>query len=414
MRKNLIFSIIAIAALAVLLSGCFLMPKASLTAGNYYLVTSFNDWSENPSVLKDYAFKNDELTIDTSAHATFLYYVIKADENGNVIRYGSKDAPVFAYGKSDSTFYVKPSMLKVGEIVGIGDNTKNDKDFWIHGSIGHATWAGVKMQRLSGEATLTYTATEIPMGTIEFKITVATSTWINTQTFNGHWNGVGDNIKFNLTEDASELTIEFNPLTDFATMTYKKSPIPLTPEYYVVGSLNGWDANRGIQLTDPDGDGVFTAATSTTTHFATSTNNVVEYKVVKKFKTSVNWFGLGNHFFSATPTSVNFYMTVDPTTKDPKDYGTDMAAMDNLPLAVAGSFNSWGDTIMKAEDSTYEATLSGNFQAGDYELKIKKPGDWNSYKYPDSNYIANLSQAASEIKITFDPKTWDITLTKVK
>ena len=415
MKKSLIFSIISIAALAVLLSGCFLMPKASLTAGSYYLVTSFNDWSENASVLKDYVFKNNELTIDTSAHATFLYYVIKADANGNVIKYGSKDVPVFAYGKSDSAFHVNPSMLKVGEIVGVGDNTKNDKDFWFHGSI--TNWGAEKMQRLSTGATLTYTVTEIPKGIIEFKITVATSTWIDPQTFNGHWNGTGSNMKFYLSEDASELTIEFNPLTDFATMTYKKSPIQLSANYYVVGSLNGWDANKGIQLTDPDGDGAFTAATSTTTNFATSDRGVVEYKVIKKFKTSVTWFGIENPFFSATPTSVNFYMTLDPTTKDPKNYGTDMVAMDNLPLAVAGDFNSWGDTMMKAGDSTYEATLSGNFQAGNYNLKIKKPNDWHSYQYPlkpGVNYTANLSQAASEIMITFDPETWDITLTKVK
>jgi hypothetical protein len=309
---------------------------------------------------------------------------------------------------------VNPSMLKVGEIVGIGDNTKNDKDFWIHGAIGNATWNGIKMQRVSGGATLTYTATEIPMGSIEFKITVATATWIDPQTFNGHWNGAGANMKFNLTEDASELTIEFNPLTDFATMTYKKSPVPLTPEYYVVGSLNNWKTDTGlIQLTDPDGDGVFTAATSTTTKFATTTNNVVEYKIIKKFKTTVSWFGTGNHFFSATPTSVNFYMTID-SNKDPKDYGTDIAAMDNLPLAVAGDFNGWSDTLMKVEGSTYEATLTGNFQAKDYGLKIKKPGTWDSYQYPGSNYTATLSQAASEIMITFDPKTWNISLSKVK
>ena len=415
MRKKLIFGIIAIATLAVLLSGCFLMPKPSLTAGNYYLVTSFNDWSENPAVLKDYTFKNNELTIDTSAHATFLYYVIKAQSNGSVERYGSKDVPVFAFGSSNSTFYVHPGMLKAGEIVGIGDNTKNDKDFWFHGAVGNATWKKpVKMQRMSGSATLTYTATEVPMGNIDFKLTVAASSWVDPQTFNGHWNGVGNNLEFKLSEDASELTIKFNPLTDLATMSYIKSKVPLTPEYYAVGSFNGWKKDKGlIQLTDSDGDGVFTAATSTTTKFSTTTNGVVEYKVIKKYKTTINWFGAGNHFFSATPTTANFYMTLD-SNKDPKTYGTDINTMSNLPLAVAGDFNGWNDTLMKIVDSTYQATLSGNFQAKDYGLKIKKPGTWDSYKYPDSNYTATLSDSASEIKITFDPKTWEITLTKVK
>ncbi len=412
MKKKLLWGSILIVALSVMLSGCFLMPKASLESGNYYLVTSFNDWSENPTILKNYEFEDNQLTVDTSEHATFLYYVVKAGANGEISeRYGSKDAPVFAYGKEDSTFYVKPSMMKNGEIVGTGDNTKNDKDFYFHGNLN--SWGADKMEKVSDGATLTYTTTIVPKGFIEFKITVAATGWIDAQTFNGHWNGVGNNMKMKLSEDASEVTIEFNPLTDFATMTYTKSASQLTPDYYIVGSLNGWSTDDNlILLSDDDGDGIFTAATSTTTGFTTSDKGVVEYKVIKKINSIISWYGLGNHFFSATPTSVNFFMELDSDGNHV--YGTDMDAMDDLPLAVAGDFNGWSDTEMKIEGTTYKATIDGNFQAKDYGLKIKKPGTWDSYQYPNDNYTATLSEAASEITVTFDPKTWNISLTKVK
>ncbi len=411
MKKNLFLGLIVIAVLTLALSGCFLMPKASLKEG-YYLVTSYNDWSENPTILGKYQFSNDELTIDTSAHATFLYYVIKVDASGKLTRYGSKDgAKVFAYGNENSQFYIHPSMMKENEIVGIGDNTKNNKDFYFHGSLN--SWQATKMQRISGGATLTYTATEVPMGKVEFKITVATATWIDPQTFNGSWNAPGgENIKMNVLEDAATVTIIFNPETDYATLTYIKSSVPLTPEYYVVGSFNGWNSNAGVKLNGPDENGEYTTTMSTSSKFATGTSGLVEYKVIKKYKTNVDWYGLGNHFFSATTTSVNFYCKVD--SNGDVTYGTDMAAMDGLPLAVAGDFNGWADTLMKIEGTTYEATIAGNFKAGNYNLKIKKPGTWDSYKYPDNNLSVELSDSASEIQITFDPKTWNISLTKVK
>ncbi|RKX51472.1 MAG: hypothetical protein DRP50_08825 [Thermotoga sp.] len=85
-----------------------------------------------------------------------------------------------------------------------------------------------------------------------------------------------------------------------------------------------------------------------------------------------------------------------------------MAAMDNLPLAVAGDFNSWSDTLMEIKGDTYVATVTEDLSAGDYGMKIKKPGTWDSYRYPDGNYVFTLSKEATDgITISFNPKNWE-------
>ena len=84
MKKGILVVIVGLAVLSALISGCFLLkpPAVKLEKNSYYLVTSFNDWSEQPAVLKNFKFVDNKLTVDTSDHATFLYYVLKTGDDG--------------------------------------------------------------------------------------------------------------------------------------------------------------------------------------------------------------------------------------------------------------------------------------------------------------------------------------------
>ena len=361
MKKGILVVIVGLAVLSALISGCFLIhPTVNLEKNSYYLVTSYNDWSEEPVVLKNFKFVDNKLTIDTSDHATFLYYVLKTGDDGSIsAKYGSKTGnKIFAFGGANTTFYVTPSLLKDGEIIGIGDNTKDSKNMYWHGDLN--SWGSATMTS-TGDGTFTYEATSVPHGTYEYKLTVATATWVDPQTFNGKtWYAAGgsSNGILSLPEDATTLTFKYYPHTNVATFTYVKSPIPLTPSYYITGSFteSRWSTETSscIELTDPDGDGTYTAVADAS-DYATNSNGgfaidsadygLPAYKVIKVYKTTTTWYGLGNHFFSATPTTVNFYMKLEGGATP--IYGTDMAAMDNLPLAVAGDFNSWSDTLME-------------------------------------------------------------------
>ena len=242
-------------------------------------------------------------------------------------------------------------------------------------------WAGTEFKKVTEEATTaTITLTLDANKTFEFKIH-DNETWKSNvteikETITG-WtfkNDVGDNAKLT-TALSGNYTFTWELSTSKLSITYPTEEVTITHTYTIAGveALTGSDwkpADNNNDMTDEDGDGVYTLTKENVTLAA---NTSYDYKVARDHDWNDGQYpasGQPNKSISVTEDGLyKVVFTYDPTQQELNATATKTGEATIIhTVQLAGTMNSW-----TAEDFTVDgttATLTKSLNAGVYEFKI--------------------------------------------
>ena len=375
-----------------------------------YVIGTFTDWATNSNYEMTYNPVNKIYTLTAEVPASpSVYgvneYMIAQSYKGKLIKYGYQPIPVTS---GSVTFYFDQSMTKSFTSLGIGDTSKENRNWYFTSDTNEWNFNLMQSSGTTFVATVATTGIFEP-GTYEYKITPQATFSTNPASltpyyFNGSYGAYYlPNGSFSIATPSNTIIVKFNVLNS-------KVDVEATniTSVYLRSSFSSWSANMSNYKFKYDSvTGIYSLITD-----VPSSTDQQEYKVIYN---GVWYGGPYNKNIPVEPGSVTFYFNPKLATDPNSAVGIGDTSKESLTWYFAGDLNSWDfATMTYIGNGTFAATFTGNFSAGDYKFKIAPNNNWTSSPYyyyngnewnpptSDGNGSLHLSVSASKVVVKFN------------
>ena len=381
------------------------------TATPTYVVGDFTNWATNSNYKMSYDPVNKIYSLTTkipNPPSTSVYntnrYVIEQVYKGKILKYGHQPIPVTS---GTVTFYFNQSLAKPFTSYGIGDTSKESRNWYFTSDVNGWTFSQMHAVGATFVATVATTGVFEP-GTYGFKITPqatfsTTPASLTLYYFNGSYGAYYlKNGSFSIATPSNTIVIKFHVLNS-------KVDVEATniTSVYLMGTVSSWFfQEKAYKFKYDPISGIYSLTID-----VPSTTGQQSYKVIY----NNTWYGgPADVNIPVKSGTVTFYFDPSIATDPSKAVGIGDTSKESMTWYYRGDLNNWKATKMSyIGNGIFAATFAGNFSAGDYKFKIAPNNNWASSPYyyngviwNDTSSLSNgslhLSTAASKVVVEFN------------